>query len=75
MQEDVLSRANSNPVWSSRSLVRGNLDKMRGKILVYNNHISRLLYLTQKYKGLIGEVVMVGQVLVPIGHKSIFSLI
>ena len=28
---------NPNPVWSSKSLVRGNLDKMRGQILGYNN--------------------------------------
>ena len=36
VQGDVLSRANPNPVWSPKSLVRGNLDKMRGKILGYN---------------------------------------
>ena len=31
-----MSRANPNSVWSPKSLVRGNLDKMRGKILGYN---------------------------------------
>ena len=39
-------------------------------ILVH--HISKLSRLIQKYKGLIGKVVMFGQDLVPIGHKSIF---
>ena len=39
-------------------------------ILVH--HISKLSRLIQKYKGLIEEVVMVGQGLVPIGHKCIF---
>ena len=36
VQGDVLSRANPNPVWSPKILVRGNLDKMGGKILWYN---------------------------------------
>ena len=39
-------------------------------ILVH--HISKLSRLIQKYKGLIEEVVMVGQGLVPIGHKCTF---
>ena len=30
------AKQNPNPVWSSRNLVRGNLDKMRGKVLGYN---------------------------------------
>ena len=42
-------------------------------ILVH--HISKLSRLIQKYKGLIEEVVLVGQGLVPIGHKCIFLLI
>ena len=36
VQGDVLRRANPNSVWSPMSLVRGNLDKMRGQILGYN---------------------------------------
>ena len=39
-------------------------------ILVH--HISKLSRLIPKYKGLIEEVVMVGEGLVPIGHKFIF---
>ena len=37
VQGDVLSIANPNPIWNPKSLVRGNLDKMRGKSLGYNS--------------------------------------
>ena len=45
VQGVVLSRANPNLVWSPKSLVRGNLDKMRGKNLGYNT------YKSENYKG------------------------
>ena len=41
VQGDVLSWANPNPVWSSKSLVRGNLAKMRVKILRYNRTYTK----------------------------------
>ena len=45
-----------------------------GKVILVH-HISRLSNLVQKYKGLIREVVMLGQGFVPIGHKCIFPSI
>ena len=42
-----------------------------GKVALAH-HISKLSKLIQKYKGLSEEVVMIGQGLVPIGHKRTF---
>ena len=48
-------------------------NKWHGKVALIH-HISTLLDVTQKYKGLIGEAVMFGQGLVHIGHQGHSSL-
>ena len=45
--------------------------KWHGKVILVH-HISRLSNLVEKHKGMIGEVVMVGQDFIPFGHKFIF---
>ena len=51
------------------------LSKMRGKILWCNNHNSRLLDLTQNYKGYIEEVVMLDNALFLLVTRAYFSMI
>ena len=52
VQADVLSSANPNPDWSSKSLGRGNFDKMRGQILGYNNFPCSIFLNLKSYIGM-----------------------
>ena len=58
VQGDVLSRVNPNLVLNSKSLVRGNLDKMKGNSLGYNNIVPiSLIVLVLCFQRIIVELI------------------